>query len=191
MDDKANNSRRRGAKLGGLTVLLLALASAGYALSSSPSASTGANGKTSSAQVLAPAANAGNNGNGNGSGSSPNCLDPSSENGNCIHPIVVTVGHVDTLYPGVGRSLPVTFSNPYNFDIYVTSYRVSRTSLKAGCPATDLHIPTTSFTPSPKLTVVKNSSVIKYVQINLSADAAEACQLANFSITIDASAVKK
>jgi hypothetical protein len=39
--------------------------------------------------------------------------------------------------------------------------------------------------------VVKNGSITKYVQIKLSADAAEACQLANFSITVNASAVKK
>jgi hypothetical protein len=192
MDDKTT-SRRRGAKLGLLMVLLVALASAGYAVSSSPSASTGANGKISSAQVLAPAANAGNNGNGtgNGNGSSPNCLDPSSENGNCIHPLVVDVGQVDALYPGVGQPLPVTFTNPYNFDIYITSYRVSRTSLKTGCPATDLQIPTTTYTPSPKLTVAKNGFITEYVQIKLSADAVEACQLANFSITVNASAVKK
>jgi hypothetical protein len=196
MDDKANNSRRRGAKLGGLMVLLVALASAGYAVSSSPSTSTEVNGKSpasSSSQVLAPAAS-GNNGNGSSSGSNDNCVQPSNGNGSCVKAFGVTVGSTPLLYPSLTRQLPVTFSNPNNFDINVTSYKVSvgvPAAKAAGCPASSLLVPTGTVTLTPQLTATKNSSVTTNVDIKLPANAPEGCQNVPFSITVNASAVKK
>lgn len=197
MNDNVDR-RRRGAWLGLLMVLLMALASAGYALSSSPSAPTGPSGKssgTTSTDVLAPSASTknGNNG-GNGGGGTDNCVDPSSETGNCDHRFGVTVGQTPLLYPGVVRSLPVTFTNPNNFDIYITSYRVSVSvpvSNATACPASSLQVPTGTVTPNPRLTVVKNGSVITTVPIKLSADAPEGCQQVTFAITVNASGVKK
>jgi hypothetical protein len=198
MDDKANNSRRGGAKLGGLMVLLVALASAGYALSSSPSASTGTDGKpagNSSSQVLAPAASTnGNNGNGSSSSSSDNCVEPSNGNGNCVKAFGVTVGSTPLLYPSLTRQLPVTFSNPNNFDINVTSYKVSvgvPAAKAADCPASSLQVPPGTVMLAPQLTATKNSSVTTYVSIKLPANAPEGCQDVPFSITVNASAVKK
>jgi hypothetical protein len=194
MDDKANNSRRRGAKLGGLMVLLVALASAGYALSSSPSTSTGPNGKTSSAQVLAPAANAGNNGNTSSNSSNDNCVVPSNANGNCVKTFGVTVGSTPLLYPSLTRQLPVTFSNPNSFDINVTSYKVSvgvPAAKAADCPVSSLLVPTGTVTLTPQLTATKNSFVTTNVDIKLPANAPEGCQDVPFSITVNASAVKK
>lgn len=191
--DKATNSRRRGAKLGLLMVLLLALGAAGYALSSSPSASTGANGKssdTSSAQVLAPAAS--NTNNGNGAGGNDNCVEPSNGNGNCAKTFGVTVGSTPLLYPGLQRSLPVTFSNPNSFDILVTTYTVSvavPSSKSAACPASSLQVPTGSVTAN--LAAAKKGSVATTVPIKLPANASGGCQNVPFSITVNASAVKK
>jgi hypothetical protein len=193
MDDNAN-SRRRGAEVGLVMVLLLALASAGYALSSSPSTSTGANGKTPSAQVLAPAAGSNaDNGNGGSSSSNDNCVEPSNGNGNCVKTFGVIVGSTPLLYPSLTRQLPVTFSNPNNFDIYVTSYKVSVgvPATAAGCPASSLQVPTGSVTLTPQLTAPKNGSVTTNVAIKLPANAPEGCQNVPFSITVNASAVKK
>jgi hypothetical protein len=192
MDDNKASSRKRGARMGLLLVLLLALASAGYAASSSPSASTGASGKTPSTQVLAPAASS--NGNSSSSGSNDNCVEPSNGNGNCVKTFGVTVGSTPLLYPSLTRQLPVTFTNPNNFDIYITSYKVSvgvPAAKAAGCPASSLQVPTGTVTLAPQLTATKNSSVTTNVAITLPADARPGCQNVPFSITVNASAVKK
>jgi hypothetical protein len=188
-------TRRRSARLGLLMVLLLALGMCGYRLSLTPSASTGpAKDKplaAPSTSVLAPAANNGN-GNGGGSGGTSNCVDPSSEAGNCDHRFGVAVGHAQTLYPGLTRALPVTYSNPNNFDIFISTYRVSVSSANAaGCAASNLLVPNGTITLSPTLKAAKNASVTTSVPIMLSANAPDGCQQATFSITVNASAVKK
>jgi hypothetical protein len=210
-------SRRRSAWLGLLLVLLLALGMCGYRLSLTPSASTGPEkGKpsaTSSASpstsvlppqqtaapgatvgtgsaggtqlVLAPAAN-----NSNGVG---NC-NPESESANCVHHFGVTVGQAPTLYPGLTRALPVIYSNPNNFDIFIKTYRVSVTVPSANaatCPASNLLVPSGTVTLSPTLTTAKNGSVTTTVPIQLAASAPDACQRVRFTVTIDATAVKK
>jgi hypothetical protein len=221
-NDKANHRRRRGVWLGLLTALLLALCGVGYAVTSSPSASTGP-GKdkpsaTPTSSVLAPNApqtsapsagsstsagpgNAGtgtqvvlapaSSGNGNGSG---NCVDPASESANCPHSFGVTVGTAPMLYPGVTRALPVTFSNPNGFDIFVASYLVSvsePTAQSIACPASSLLVPSGTVTLSPNLKAPKNGSVSTTVPIKLAANAPEGCQQVTFTITVNASAVKK
>jgi hypothetical protein len=197
MDDKATNRRRRGVWLGGLLVLLVALASAGYALSSSPSASTEVTGKSagsSSAQVLAPAAKSGNNGNGSSSSSNDNCVEPSNGNGNCVKTFGVTVTDAGPLYPGVPITLPVRFSNPNNFDIKVTSYRVSVSVPlgTVGCSSDDLHVlPSRAVDLNQGVTVAKNGWVDNPIQVKLLSDAPEGCQSVPFSTTVNASAVKK
>ena len=213
-------SRRRGAKTGLLVVLLLALATCGYLLTFAPSASTGpgkdkpsANPSTSvlapdaprtpapdtnagttrtgTQVVLAPAASNGNNGNGIGT---DNCVDPSSEAGNCDHRFGVTVGQAQTLYPGLTRALPVTYSNPNNFEILIATYRVSVSvpaSKAAVCPASSLEVPSGTVTLNPRLTAPKKGSVPTTIPIRLSAAAPDGCQQVTFTITVHASAVKK
>jgi len=220
-NDKANHRRRRGVWLGLLVVLLLALGGYGYAVTSSPSASTGpGKGKPSAsptADVLAPSgpsspsspssagtssggsagstgtqvvlAPAASNGNGNG-----NCVEPSNGNGNCVKSFGVTVGHAQTLYPGLARTLPVTYSNPNSFDIVVTTYRVSvsvPSAQSSACPASSLLVPSGTVTLSPQLTVPKNGSVATTIPIKLSSGAPGGCQSVTFTITVTASAVKK
>jgi hypothetical protein len=216
-DDNAHRRRRRGVWLGLLLGLSLALAGVGYALSSSPSAPTNA-GKPSaspSSQVLAPNAPAQNKQGGtptagptssagttvvlapaasNGNGGNDNCVEPSNGNGNCAKTFGVTVGQTQTLYPGLIRALPVTYSNPNQFDILVSSYGVSVSvpvSKAAACPASNLEVPSGTVTLNPKLTAPKKGSVATTIPIKLSADAPDGCQLVSFTITIHASAVKK
>jgi hypothetical protein len=187
MNAKANR-RRRGAQVG-LLLLLLALGGYGYAQSSSPSASTGSSSGPSSSQVLAPAASGAN-----ANGSNASCTDPSSGSGSCDHSVGVTVGQTQTLYPGLNRSVPVTFSNSNSFDILVTSYKVSvavPASKAATCPASNLQVPTGTVTLNPKLVVPKKGSVATTVPIKLLANAPGACQQVTFTITVNASAVKK
>jgi hypothetical protein len=186
--------RKRGVWLG-LLVLLLALGGAGYALTS-PSASTGS-GKPSAGPsgqvVLAPSAS-GNNGNGNGNGGNDNCVEPSNGNGNCVKTFGVTVGHAPLLYPTLTRNLPVTYSNPNSFDIEVTTYRVSvsvPTSKAGACPASSLLVPTGTVTLSPRIALPKKGSAATTIPIRLGADAPEGCQDVTFSVTVDATAVKK
>jgi hypothetical protein len=199
-------------------VLLLALGGYAYAVTSAPSASTGSgNGKPSAApssSVLAPTAptttapstsstgtTSGNPGtqvvlapaagNGNGNG---NCVDPASESANCPHTFGVKVGAAPTLYPGVAGFLPVTYSNPNNFDINVATYRVSvsvPTAQATACPASNLLVPSGTVTLSPPLTAPKNGSVAATVPVKLAATAPEGCQRVTFTITVNATAVKK
>lgn len=215
-NDDETRGRRRLGRLGVLLALLLALGGYGYAVSSSPSASTGPGTKPSATPSIAvlgpkapgsaaspdPAPTGSTNaqvalapaGNGNAGGSTANCVEPSNGNGNCEKRFGVTVGQTQPLYPSLTRSLPVTFSNPNSFDILVTTYRVSvsvPTSSAASCPASSLEVPSGTVTLSPRLTAPKKGSVVTAVPIKLSADAPEGCQQVSFTITVDASAVKK
>jgi hypothetical protein len=218
-NDNANHRRGRGAWLGLLVVLLLALCGVAYAVSTSPSASTGkgkpsatptadvlapngpsststsssagapggsSSGATGTQVVLAPAAS---NGGGNG-----NCVEPSNGTGNCAKSFGVAVGQAQTLYPGLVRSLPVTYSNPNNFDILVTTYRVSvsvPSSQSSSCPASSLQVPSGTVTLNPQLTAPKNGSVATTIPIKLSPGAPDGCQSVTFTITVNATAVKK
>jgi hypothetical protein len=151
----------------------------------------GAAGTTSTQVVLAPAAA---NGNGNGNGGNDNCVEPSNGNGNCVKTFGVKVGQTPLLYPTVTRNLPVTYSNPNSFDIEVTTYRVSVTvpaSKTAICPASSLLVPAGTVTLSPRITLAKKGSSTTTIPISLGANAPEGCQDVTFSVTVDASAVKK
>jgi hypothetical protein len=221
-NDNANQRRRRGVWLGLLVVLLLTLCGVAYAASTSPSVSTGkgkpsasptadvlapngpsspsssstagatggssSGGATGTQVVLAPAAS---NPTGNGNG---NCVEPSNGTGNCVKSFGVAVGQAQTLYPGLVRSLPVTYSNPNNFDILVTTYRVSvsvPSSQSTACPASSLQVPSGTVTLNPQLTAPGNGSVATTIPIKLSSGAPDGCQSVTFTITVNASAVKK
>lgn len=139
---------------------------------------------TGQSLVLAPQATS------NGNGNNP-CLDPASDSSSCPHTLGVRVGAAPLLYPGVGRSLPVTFSNPNNFEINVTSYRVSVSTASTTCPASNLQVPSGTVLLNPGVAIAKNSSTETTVPIQLLGSAPDPCQRATFSITVDASAVKK
>jgi hypothetical protein len=221
-NDKGHG-RRRGVWLGLLVLLLLTLGGYGYAQSSSPSVSAGSAkttptaspsaqvsaptqaakpssggssgtvdlGTSSSGQVvvLAPQAASSNGNNGNG-----NCVDPASESANCPHTFGVRVGQSPLLYPGVTRNLPVTFDNPNNFAIGVSSYRVAVTvpaAANSTCPASNLQVPAGTISLNPNIPIAKNASIATTVPIKLAPSAPNACQNVVFTITVNASAVKK
>lgn len=189
MLNEKSSHRHRGATMGFLTVLLLALCVSGHRLSLASSASTGSikPSASPSTAVLAPAAK-------DTGGGSDNCVDPSSGAGNCEHRFGVSVGQTQTLYPGLTRALPVTYSNPNSFDILIKTYRVSVSVPSAraiACPASSLQVPSGTVTPNPKPTVARNGSTATTVPIGLLANAPEGCQQVAFTITVDATAVKK
>jgi hypothetical protein len=223
VNDEQRSRRKRGAMVGLLLGLLLALGGVGYAVTSSPSASTGPGKEkpsgTPTAEVLAPNApsnlsassSAGTSGSSSGSntgstqvvlapaassgtGGNGNCVEPSNGNGNCVKSFGVTVGQVQTLYPGLLRTLPVTYSNPNSFDILVTTYRVSvsvPSSQASACPASSLQVPSGTVTLAPQTTVPKNGAVSTTVPIKLAPTAPDGCQSVTFTITVNATAVKK
>jgi hypothetical protein len=187
LNDKTRN-RRRSAWLGLLTVFLLALATAGYGLSSSPSASTGpdktGSSATSSTAVLAPEQLSGSSAAGSTKGGGGGSGDTFG----------VIVGHAQTLYPSLTQALPVTYSNPNSFDILVKTYRVTVSVPAAqatACPASSLQVPSGTITLSPTLAVARNSAVSITVPIKLAASAPTGCQRVAFTISVDATAVKK
>jgi hypothetical protein len=147
-------------------------------------------GTTSTGQALVLAPQASSNGNGNGNGNNQ-CVDPASENANCPHTFGVRVGQAPLLYPGVPRNLPVTFINPNNFAIKVTSYRVTVATSSTACPASNLAVVVGTVSLNPGLAIAKNDSTATTVPIKLVASAPDACQSVSFTITINASAVKK
>lgn len=151
---------------------------------------SGTGGSTGISVVLAPAVS---NGTGHGGGT-VNCVDPSSEAGNCDHRFGVAVGQAPTLYPGMTRMLPVAYTNPNQFDIFVTTYRVSVSVPPAQattCPAANLEVPAGTVTLAPRLTAAKKGSVSTTIPIRLAASAPDGCQQASFLVTVNASAVKK
>lgn len=159
-----------------------------------PSASAGTTdlGTTSTGQsvVLAPQTST----NPGGASNKNPCVDPASESASCPHTFGVRVGTAPVLYPGVAVNLPVTFDNPNNFAIAVNSYRVTVTvpsSSAASCPASNLQVPTGTVALSPGMTVAKNAATLAGIPIKLSATAPNACQRVVFTITVNASAVKK
>lgn len=189
-NDNANPRRRRGAWLGLLAALLLALAGYAYAATSSPSASTGSGRPAagSTTTVLAPEQLSGSSAAGKISPDAP-CTDPSNDK--CEHHFGVSVGQTQTLYPGLARTLPVTYSNPYSFDILVSSYRVTvSVDRPASCAVTNL-IVTGTVNLNPKLLVARSSSASTTIPVTLAAGAPNGCQQAKFSLTVDATGVKK
>jgi hypothetical protein len=106
----------------------------------------------------------------------------------------VTIGQTPLLYPTVTRNLPVSYTNPNSFDIEVSTYRVSvsvPSSNVAACPPSSLMVPAGTVTLNPRITVPKKGSVSRIIPIRLGADAPEGCQGVTFSITLNATAVKK
>lgn len=145
-------------------------------------------GSGSSSSVSAPTS--GNNGNtdpATGCNSNGNCAGHDNEFG-------VTVGTVTGLYPGRSTTVPVTYTNPNSFAIYVTGATLSATlvSSSAGTPACSASYLVTGTYPaaSPGLLVAKNGSTATSLPVGLRATAPDACKRARWTITVTASGVK-
>lgn len=121
-----------------------------------------------------------------------NCVEPSNGTGNCISTFGVTVGSVNPILPSQRRTMPVTFTNPNSFDISVTSYVVSVTTPSGrGCAASHLLVPAGTQRPAGGIAVPKKGSSGITIPVTLSNTVTDSCKGVPFSVTVDASGVKK
>lgn len=126
-------------------------------------------------------------GNGNSNGntdSSTGC----NTNGNCVKSFGVKVGDVAGLYPGLATSIPVTYTNPNSFPIYVTTATATAAGTSA-CDGTNLVVGTKTM-PAAGLLVDRNSSTISSMPVTLKSSTTDACKGATWTITVTAQAVK-
>lgn len=166
--------------LGGLVV--------GAGTLSSPSASTGPT-QGGGQHVLAAKGS-----NGNTHTGTDNCIEPSNGNGNCQKTFGVAVGAIGPIYPGQTQQLPVTWSNPNSFDIQVVRYSLGvavPSGSATACPASSLQVASGQVTLNPTVTVPRNGSSSSTVPVTLPVSAPDGCQQVPFSITVNATAVKK
>lgn len=175
---KPERDRRRSAWVGCL--LLAALVLGGVVWASSASAPT---------SLGRPAA-AGVNG---GGGGTDNCVEPSSNNGNCAGTFTVTVGSVGGLTPTRTVAVPVTWSNPNNFDILVDGYTVSIPSTsRSTCPGSSVQVAgKVTLTGASRVTVPGRKSASTTLAVTMAAAAPEACQGVRYVVSVTATAVKK
>jgi hypothetical protein len=104
----------------------------------------------------------------------------------------LALGSTGSLYPGITRSLSVTFTNPQAFDIKVTTLRVTaeRASQNSSCAASNLTLPSGTTNLSPAILVPRKASSGTALTVGLKSSAGEECQNAGFVITVTATAVK-
>jgi hypothetical protein len=131
---------------------------------------------------------------GNGSGGNDNCVVPSNGNGNCSKTFGVAVGKVGAIYPGQTKQLPVTWSNPNSFDIDVATYTAGvsvPSTVASRCATSNLTVPAGTRTPSPAISVVRNGSTSTSIPVTMPKAAVDGCQGVAFTVTVNATAVKK
>ena len=115
-------------------------------------------------------------------------------NGNCSKTFGVAVGKVGLIYPGQTRQLPVTWSNPNSFDLNVETYTVTAavpSSVAARCAASNLTVPAGNRTPSPAIAIARNASTTTTIPVSMPKSAPNGCQAVTFTVTVNATAVKK
>ena len=130
---------------------------------------------------------------GGGGGGTDNCVAPSQGQGSCAGVFGVSVGSTTGLVPGLTRTVPVTWSNPNQFEILVDSYAVVASVPAAyvrTCPATSLVAPGAS-PLTPRVVVPGRGTASSYVPVTLSRTAPDACQRVPFGVTLTATAVKR
>jgi len=100
----------------------------------------------------------------------------------------VEVGDLSGLYPGVEAQLPVTFVNPMQTKLSVTTATVTATG-PAGCGAANLRLGTVTF--DDPVDVPARSAVTGHLPFGMLASAGDACQGATFTVTVDATALAR
>lgn len=112
----------------------------------------------------------------------------------------VAVGPMTGIYPTGWKSIPLTFSNPHNFDIVVKTVAVRVSNATVACEATHLQHPVGVVTLRSPITVPKKSSRPgpsgasddgQTLRVTLLNSAPDSCQNVRFPITVTATAVKR
>lgn len=99
--------------------------------------------------------------------------------------LAVTIGHVELLYPGLNRTVPVHVKNPFDFGIRITRFDVSSLGTSA-CPASHLSI---GAHPADGPVIEANGFVDTQTTIGLTESAPNSCQRENFKFSVTVTAV--
>jgi hypothetical protein len=94
-------------------------------------------------------------------------------------------GSATGLYPGAGRPLALTFTNPNNQAVNVTGFTVTPTAASSQCPAS--LVTATGFTP---MTIAKNSSATQTMTLHLAPTATNACRNKTWGLTYSGTAAQ-
>jgi hypothetical protein len=101
---------------------------------------------------------------------------------------------VTGLYPGATRSLVLTLSNPYSFDIKVTDLSATLTGTSsAGCPASSANLVVGRYQGPPALPLTIAGSTIKpagAIPLSMPRTVFNACQGVTFTLRLTGTATK-
>jgi hypothetical protein len=172
----------------GATAAVVASVMSGPSASSKPAVLESV-GSTQS-QIGAAAAATSTNGNNGNTDPATGC----NVNGNCVKDFGVAVGALAGLYPGASKTIAVTYSNPNNFPIYVTT---ATTTAKLTTPAgpapscsADYLVTGTYDVTDGGLAVPKNGRTSTTLPVGLRSTAPDACKGASWQVIVTAKAVK-
>ena len=112
----------------------------------------------------------------------------------------LTVGAMSGIYPTGSKPIPMTFTNPHNFDIVVKTVAVQVSNASTLCQATHLQRPSGTVTLASPVIVPNNGTASgppptstdgQVLRVTLLNSAPDACQGASFPITVTAMADKR
>lgn len=100
--------------------------------------------------------------------------------------LMATIGHVEFLYPGLTRTVPVRIKNPFSFAIRITRFDVASPGTSA-CPARYL---STGTRPANGPAVGANGFVDTHTTIGLNRSAPDSCQSEQFGFSVTVTAAR-
>ena len=99
--------------------------------------------------------------------------------------LTVTIGHVELLYPGLNRTVPLRVTNPFGFAIRITRFDVASPGTSA-CPANHLSVGTHR---ADGPVIEANGFGDTQTTIGLSGSAPDSCQSERFDFSVTVTAV--
>ena len=100
--------------------------------------------------------------------------------------LTVTIGHVELVYPGLNRTVPVRVTNPFSFAIRITRFDVASRGTSA-CPANYLSV---GAHPADGPVIGANGFVDTNTTIGLNGSAPDSCQSEGFRFSVTVTAAK-